>query len=197
MVQLPADLIRIQEAIVRVGPDVIVETGVAHGGSLVYYASLCQLLGRGRVLGVDIRIEPANRAAIEQHPLAPLITLIEGDSTAPEVVSQVSSAIEPEAKVMVVLDSSHAREHVLAELEAYHRLVSSGSFIVATDGIMQDLHDVPSGNPEWRSDNPTAAAREFASLHPEFALRPPERPFDESEVAEDVTYWPAAWLQRL
>jgi cephalosporin hydroxylase len=180
----------------RVQPDVIVETGVAHGGSLVYYASLCKVIGKGRVIGVDIEIRPHNRQAIEAHPLSSLITLVEGDSIAPETVRKVHSLVKPGEVVMVFLDSCHTKQHVLAELEAYHDLISPGSYIVATDGIMRDLHDVPRGKPEWAWDNPAAAVVEFVSRHPEFVVEQPAWPFNESDLSTNVTHWPGAWLRR-
>ena len=97
---------------------------------------------------------------------------------------------------MVVLDSGHNKQHVLAELHAYHDLIAPGSYIVATDGIMRSLHDVPRGNPEWIEDNPAAAAAVFAKEHPEFALEPPVWTFNESGLSENVTHWTGAWLRR-
>lgn len=196
LIQLPEDMVRIQEVIYRVKPDVIIETGIAHGGSLVLYASLCKVMAKGRVIGIDIDIRPHNRQAIETHRLFPLITLIEGDSTAPEVVNWVKSLVRPREVVMVILDSDHSNQHVLAELEAYHDLVTPGSFIVATDGIMKELHDVPRGKPEWVWDNPAVAAEEFERKHPEFVLEHPAWPFNESELNQNITYWPGAWLRR-
>jgi cephalosporin hydroxylase len=196
IIQLPEDMIRAQEVIYRVQPDVIIEIGVAHGGSLVYYASLYKVIGKGRVIGVDIEVRPHNRRAIEAHPLFPLITLVEGNSIAPETVRQVKSLIKPGEAVMVFLDSCHTKQHVLAELEAYHDLVTPGSYIVATDGIMKDLYDVPRGSPEWVWDNPAAAAVEFAKNHPEFEIEQPAWPFNESELSVNVTHWPGAWLRR-
>jgi cephalosporin hydroxylase len=196
IIQLPEDMIRSQEVIYRVRPDVIVETGVAHGGSLIYYASLCKLLGRGRVIGVDIEIRPHNRRAIEAHEFAPLITLIEGSSTAPDIVEQVRAQIRPGDTVLVFLDSNHTRQHVRDELECYHGLVTPGSYIVATDGIMRDLHDVPGGKPEWITDNPAQAAQEFVKRHAEFVLEQPEWPFNQSALGANVTHWPDAWLRR-
>src|SRR5215470_16835183 len=149
IIQLPEDMVRTQEVIYRLAPDVIIETGVAHGGSLIFYASLCKALGRGRVIGVDVEIRPQNRAAIESHALAPLITLVDGSSTDPTVVQRVAALVGPGETVMVVLDSNHSRAHVLSELEAYHRLVTPGSYIVANDGIMRDLHDTPRGAVSW------------------------------------------------
>jgi cephalosporin hydroxylase len=196
LIQLPEDVLRIQEVVFRVQPDVIVETGVAHGGSLVLYASLCKCLGRGRVVGVDIDIRPHNRIALEEHPLASHITLIEGDSVDPAVVAQVRSHIRPGDRVLVVLDSSHAREHVLGELEAYAPLVSEGSYIVAADGIMADVAGVPGGRSEWTWDNPKEAVRLFAERHPDFVLEEPPPAFDESEVQSVVSYWPSGFLRR-
>jgi len=196
VIQLPEDMIRIQEAIYRVKPDVIIETGVAHGGSLVFYASLCKAMGRGRVVGIDIEIRPHNRKAIEGHALAGLITLIEGSSVAPGVVAQAKALCRPGDTVLVILDSNHARAHVAAELAAYAPMVTQGSYSVATDGIMRDLHDVPRGDPGWKGDHPAAAAEEFASRHPEFVLGQPAWAFNESELASNVTHWPGAWLQR-
>lgn len=196
VIQLPEDMIRMQEVIYRLKPDVIVETGVAHGGSLVFYASLCKVMGQGRVIGVDIEIRPHNRQAIEAHELFPLITLIEGSSVSSETVEQVRSLIQPDEKVLVILDSCHTKAHVKAELEAYHRLVSIGSYAVATDGIMQSVHDVPRGNPVWRDDHPSAAANDFAAAHPEFVIEQPIWPFNESPLTTNVTHWPGAWLRR-
>jgi cephalosporin hydroxylase len=197
VIQLPEDMIRIQEVIYAVKPDVIIETGVAHGGSLVYYASLFKAMGKGRVIGIDIEIRPHNRKAIEAHDLFSLITLIEGSSTSAGVVNRVKSLVKPEEKVLILLDSCHSKEHVLAELECYHSLVSPGSYIVATDGIMRNLNDVPRGNREWVWDNPAAAAAEFAAEHPEFVLEQPAWPFNESELTENLTHWPGAWLRRV
>ncbi len=196
VIQLPEDLIRIQEVIFSLKPDVVVETGVAHGGSLIFYASLFAAMGKGRVIGVDIEIRPHNREAIESHALARFISLIEGDSTAADVVSQVQRSIQPDESVLVILDSNHSKAHVARELEAYHSLVTPGSYIVATDGVMKDLHDVPRGDQSWRTDHPTAAATEFASGHREFVLEQPAWPFSESELSENVTHWPGAWLRR-
>lgn len=196
VIQIPEDMIRTQEVIYRIKPDVVIETGVAHGGSLIFYASLCKLIGRGRVIGIDIEIRPHNRRAVEEHELSPLITLVEGSSTAPEIVSHVRSLLRSDETVLVILDSNHTREHVTSELEAYHSLVTPGSYIVATDGSMRDLSDVPRGNPEWITDNPAAAAEQFAARHPEFSIEQPPWPFNESELTENITHWPSAWLKR-
>jgi len=180
-----------------VKPDVVIETGVAHGGSLILYASLFKAMGKGRVIGVDIEIRPHNRKGIETHELGGLITLIEGSSTAASTLEQVRSQLKPGETVLVILDSDHSKGHVAAELEAYQALVTPGSYIVATDGIMKDLHDVPRGRPEWTWDHPTAAAAEFAQAHPEFVLEQPAWLFNESGLSRNLTHWPGAYLRRL
>jgi len=197
VIQLPEDMLRMQEVIYRLQPDIIIETGVAHGGSLVFYASLCKAMDKGRVVGVDIEIRPHNRRAIEAHALAGLITLIEGSSTAPEVVQRVRALIRPGETALLILDSNHSYDHVAAELEAYADMVTPGSYIVATDGIMLDLADVPRGHGQWATDNPSHAARDFAAHHPEFVIEQPAWPFRESELTDNITHWPHAWLKRL
>lgn len=196
VIQLPEDMLRIQEAIYRVKPDVLIETGVAHGGSLIFYASLFKAMGKGRVVGVDIEIRPHNRQAIEAHELYEYITLVEGSSIDPAVVSQIKALVKPGETVMVVLDSNHTKAHVLAELEGYAGLVSQGSYIVATDGIMGELAGAPRSQPDWRENNPRAAAEEFVAAHPEFGCEAPHFPFNEGNITECVTYWPGAWLRR-
>ena len=196
VIQLPEDMIRIQEVIYQVKPDVILETGVAHGGSLVFYASLCKAMEAGRAIGIDIEIRPHNRVAIEEHELKPYITLIEGSSTDPATVDQARALVRPGERVLVILDSCHTKEHVARELAAYADFVTPGSYIVATDGVMRDVHDVPRGAESWAWDNPAAAAIEFADSHPEFILEEPAWPFNESELTENVTHWPCAWLRR-
>lgn len=196
IIQLPEDMIRLQEVLYQVKPDVIIETGVAHGGSLIYYASLCKVMGRGRVIGVDIDIRSHNRKAIEQHELFSMITLVEGSSTEPSIIDQVKKLVKPNETTLIILDSCHTKEHVASELEAYYDLVTPGSYIVATDGIMKDVYDVPRGNPEWQFNHPTAAAAEFAAQHPEFILAQPAWVFNESDLTGNVTHWPGAWLQR-
>jgi len=197
VIQLPEDMIRIQEVIYRLKPDVIVETGVAHGGSLIFYASLFKAMGKGRVIGVDIEIRPHNREAIEAHELFEYITLVEGSSVAPDTVGKVKSLIKPGETVLVILDSNHSHDHVTQELAAYAPLVTANSYIVATDGIMQDLYDVPRGTPGWRDDNPAKAAREFAAGHPEFTLEAPPFGFDETLGSLRITCWPDAYLRRV
>lgn len=196
IIQLPEDILRMQEVIYATKPDVIIETGVAHGGSLILYASLCKAMGKGRVVGIDIEIRAHNRRAIEAHELSSYITLIEGSSIAADTVQRASAQVKANETVLVILDSNHTKAHVAAELEAYSNLVTPGSYIVATDGSMEFLHDVPRGEAGWVMDNPSAAAREFAERHSEFVLEQPAWPFNESELRENITHWPSAWLRR-
>lgn len=198
IIQLGDDVVTIQEVLWRVRPDVVVETGVAHGGSLVLSASVCLAAGRGRVIGVDIEIRPHNRAAIEQHELSSLITLVEGSSVEPAVVERVRALINPADTVLVILDSNHTRQHVRDELEAYASLVTPGSYIVATDGLMRDVASGPRGDPSWITDNPQQAAEDFLAAHPEFELEdPPPRVFDEAvKGVPRATHWPGAFLRR-
>ncbi|MDQ6945567.1 MAG: cephalosporin hydroxylase family protein [Actinomycetota bacterium] len=197
IIQLPDDLLVIHEVLYRCRPDVIIETGVAHGGSLVFYASLCEAVKHGRIVGVDIEIRPHNRAAIESHELAHRISLIEGSSVSPEVVGQVQGLVHADERVFVILDSNHSKDHVLAELEAYAPLVTTDSYIVVTDGVMEMVQDVPRGSPEWLTDNPKAAALEFLEMHPEFELEDPMLPiFNEAGTVRRATHWPCAYLRR-
>jgi cephalosporin hydroxylase len=196
IIQLPEDMVRIQETLYAVKPDVIIETGVAHGGSLVFYAGLCKLMGKGRVVGVDIEIRPHNRRAIEAHELFPLITLIEGSSVSPDIVARVKSLVRPGETVMVMLDSHHSKDHVLAELEAYAPLVTPGSYVVAMDGIMEEVVGAPRSSPDWGWNNPRRAAVEFAAKHPEFHVEDPPLRFNEGQVCSRATYWPSGYLRR-
>ncbi len=191
VLQLPGDLIRLQEAIYRIRPDVILETGIFQGGSLLFHATLCEALGKGRVIGIDSQISAAVREAIADHVLAARISLIEGDSTSNEVVDAVAQMIHPGETVLVILDSCHTKQHVARELACYSRFVTRGSYIIATDGVMQELADVPGGQSEWISDNPLAAANDFAAGHPEFRQR------ESDDLAAPVTYWPGGWLERV
>jgi cephalosporin hydroxylase len=197
IIQLPEDMVRIQEVIHAVRPEVIIETGVAHGGSLVYYASLCKGMERGRVIGIDIEIRPHNRVAIEEHPLSSFITLIEGSSIDPAIIAEVKAQTGAAKSVLVLLDSCHSKEHVLAELNAYSPLVSPGSYIVAMDGIMQDLAGAPRSQPDWTWNNPCGAAAEFVKENPHFRVEEPGYLFNEGNITQRVTYWPSAFLRRL
>ena len=197
IIQLPEDMIRIQEVIYRIKPDVIIETGVAHGGSLVFYATLCKAMDRGRVIGIDIEIRPHNRKAIEAHEFFEYVTLVEGDSVDEHVVDTVKSLVDSGEKVIVILDSNHTKQHVLSELRAYSELVSVGSYIVACDGIMENLVGAPRSSEDWSWNNPKAAAEEFVKENDSFVIEEPSFPFNEGIITERVTYWPSAFLRRI
>jgi cephalosporin hydroxylase len=194
ILQLPEDLIRLQEVVNTLQPDVIVESGIYSGGSLLFHATLCEGLGKGRVIGIDKHIAEDTREAIAQHRLSHRIETIEGDSIAPATVEKVHSRVQANETVLVILDSHHSKDHVAAELCAYSPLVTPGSCIIAADGIMRDLTDVPGGDPAWSWDNPAAAALEFAAAHPEFEMRQPRWPFNQSDLEKNITYWPDGWL---
>jgi cephalosporin hydroxylase len=196
IIQLPEDMFRIQELIFRVKPDVLIETGVAHGGSLVFYASLFHAMGRGRVIGVDIEIRPHNRKAIETHRLSKYITLVEGSSIDERIVEQVRSQVQAGDRVLGVLDSNHTKDHVLGELRAYSPMVTPGSYIVACDGIMSKLIGAPRSQEDWGWNNPREAVLEFLMDGGDFVLEEPEFPFNEGSIRERVTYWPDAFLRR-
>lgn len=133
IIQLPEDIVATQEVIWSTKPDVIIETGIARGGSMVFMASLLQLIGKGKVVGVDVDVRPHNRDTIERHPMAHRVHLIEGSSTDLKIVAKVRKQIPRGASVMVVLDSDHSRDHVLAELRAYGPLVTAGCYLVVAD----------------------------------------------------------------
>ena len=197
VIQLPEDMIRIQELIYRLRPDVVIETGVAHGGSLVFYASLMAAMGVGRVVGVDIEIRPHNRKAIEAHEMSRFITLVEGSSVDPPVLARVAAQLAEGERGLVILDSNHTRAHVLDELRAYAPFVAVGSYLVACDGIMQDVVGGERTRPEWATDNPQSAVRDFLAERDDFVLEEPVFPFNEGRITQRVTYWPNCYLRRL
>lgn len=139
IIQMPPDIVATQEVVWATRPTVIVEAGVARGGSLILLASLLQLIGHGKVIGIDIDIRPHNRTRIEEHSLSHRIDLIEGSSTAPDVVEAVRGRIGPEDRVMVILDSNHTHEHVLDELRLYAPLVTTGQYLIVADTVVEDI----------------------------------------------------------
>jgi cephalosporin hydroxylase len=197
VIQLPEDMLRIQELIYRVAPDVVIETGIAHGGSLIFYASLFEAISKGRVIGVDIEIRPHNRVAIEAHAMAKRIEMIEGSSIDAATVAKVRELVKAGERGLVILDSNHTRQHVLGELRAYAEFVAVDSYIVACDGIMQEVVGAPRTSPQWVTDNPQFAVRDFLAERDDFVLEEPAFPFNEGSITERVTYWPNAFLRRL
>lgn len=171
MIQLPTDAMAMQEIIWATKPDLIIETGVAHGGSLMMSASMLELLGHGQVLGIDIEIRPHNRAAIEAHPLAHRISLIEGSSIDPCTIEKVR-ALAMGKRTVVFLDSNHTHDHVLAELNAYARLVNIGSYCVVFDTFVEDLPDdyVWEDRPWGKGNNPKTAVWEWLKDNQNFEI---------------------------
>lgn len=177
IIQYPQDIVAMQELVWRIKPDLIIETGIAHGGSLILYASLLDLNAAcggpmaARVLGIDIDIRAHNRAAIEAHPMRRRIDMLEGSSIDPDVIGKVQAAAAGQGAVLVCLDSMHTHDHVLAELEAYAPLVSVGSYCVVFDTIIEDLPDGMYPDRPWsRANNPMTAAEAYLSQHPEFEV---------------------------
>jgi cephalosporin hydroxylase len=189
IIQLPEDILMMQELIYKLRPDVVIETGVAHGGTAVFYASMLELIGKGRVVSVDIDIRKHNRVAIEAHPMSQRITLIEGDAVAPATVAKVRDLVASSETVLLALDSNHTREHVAKELEAYSRLVTPGSYVVVFDSVLDRLEDAPSFKDEWRGGSVARAIEDFLATHPEFEVDP-------SYNRLGATYCPNGFLRR-
>jgi len=161
-----------QELFWRVKPDLIVETGIAHGGSLIFSASMLELIGgSGQVLGIDIDIRPHNRVEIEKHPLSKRISMIQGSSTDPEVVEKVYAFAKDKKEVLVILDSMHTHDHVAKELELYSPLVSSGSYLIVCDTIIEDMPENFFPDRPWgKGDNPKTAVWEFLKKTDRFII---------------------------
>lgn len=162
IIQYPQDMMAIQEIIWKVKPDLIIETGIAHGGSLIFSASLLELIGKGIVLGIDVDIREHNRLAIEKHPLSERIRMIEGSSTDKKIFENVKGFAKDAKKVMVLLDSNHTHQHVLEELNMYSTLVKKGSDLVVFDTVIDDMPKRFFLNRSWGKDNnPKSAIKEF------------------------------------
>ena len=172
IIQYPQDVLAVQEIIWRVQPDLIVETGIAHGGSAIFSASILELLGGdGRVVAVDVDIRRANRREIEAHPMSRRITLIEGSSIDEAIAAEVRRHAEGRRCILVLLDSNHTHDHVLRELELYSPLVGPGSYVVVFDTIIEDLPDGSSADRPWgRGNNPKTAVREFLRRNDRFEI---------------------------
>lgn len=208
IIQYPQDMVALQELIWKIKPDLIIETGIAHGGSLILSASMLALLDycdavesrqvldpratRRRVLGIDIDIRAHNRAAIEAHPMAHRIDMLQGSSIAPELIAEVHRRTQEHERVLVILDSNHTHAHVLAELEAYAPLVSPGSYCVVFDTVIEDL---PAGiypdRPWDVGDNPKTAVREFLSRNSDFVAD------EDIEAKLLITVAPGGYLRRV
>ncbi|MFT7484635.1 MAG: cephalosporin hydroxylase [Candidatus Paceibacteria bacterium] len=192
IIQFPQDMAAMQEILWDVQPDLIIETGIAHGGSLIYYASLLELIGKGKVLGIDIDIREHNRAAIEEHPMAKRIEMIQGSSIDEELAAGVIAQAEEAETVLVVLDSNHTHAHVKAELELYANLVSSGSYCVVFDTIVEDMPPGSYPDRPWDiGDNPKTAVHEFLKSNDHFEI--------DSAIHEKllITMAPDGYLKRV
>ena len=176
IIQYPQDMIAMQEIIWQIKPDLIIETGIAHGGSLIFSASMLELVGtcdgsEGEVLGIDIDIRPHNRKAIEQHPMYKRITMIEGSSIAPEIIAQVIEKAKGKKRILVCLDSNHTHEHVTEELKAYAPLTSVESYCVVFDTLIEDMPENAYPDRPWsKGNNPKTAVWEWLKTHPEFEI---------------------------
>ncbi|MCD4823614.1 MAG: cephalosporin hydroxylase family protein [Phycisphaerae bacterium] len=172
VIQFPQDLIAMQELIWKTQPDLIIETGIAHGGSIIFYASILELLGGdGKVVGIDVDIREHNRREIESHPQYKRITMIEGSSIDPEVVRRVGEMAEQAERVLVVLDSNHTHEHVLAELEAYAPMVRSGGYVVVFDTLIEFMPPELFQDCSWQpGDNPWTAVQTFLKSNDRFCI---------------------------
>ena len=172
IIQTPQDMVALQEIVWRTRPDVVIETGIAHGGSLVYLASLMELLGGdGRVVGIDIEIRPHNRVEIEKHPMARRVKLIEGSSADPVIVAQATREISGKQRVMVILDSNHTLDHVRRELELYSPLVTKDCYLVVFDTLLEDMPADLQGSRPWGPGNgPKTAVHQFLALNKRFEI---------------------------
>ncbi|MFC1869952.1 cephalosporin hydroxylase family protein [Chloroflexota bacterium] len=170
VIQTPEDLILMQELIFKVQPDIIIETGIAHGGSLVYYASIMELLGKGKVLGVDIEIREHNRKVIEAHPLFRRIEIMEGDSVSDEAIQEVKRRVPANSSVVVCLDSNHAKPHVFKELQLYQQFVKPGGYIVVFDTNTSRLAELGACDKKYINNSPKEAVAEFLKTNDNFEI---------------------------
>lgn len=191
IIQFPQDIVAMQELVWQVKPGIIIETGIAHGGSLILYASLLELIGGdGFVVGIDVDIRAHNRAEIEKHPMYKRIKMIEGSSIAPEVIAQVKQLAQGRVPVMVVLDSNHAHDHVLAELRAYAPLVTKGSYCVVFDTVVEQMSkDFFPDRPWGPGNNPYTAVKEYLEETNRFEVA------DEIEHKLQITVAPSGYLR--
>ena len=173
IIQYPQDMIAMQELIWDIKPDLIIETGIAHGGSLIFYASILEMIGKGEVLGIDIDIREHNRKEIENHPMFKRIRMIQGSSIDPAVVAEVASHTKDKQTILVTLDSNHTHDHVLAELKMYAPFVSLNSYLVVYDTIVEKLPEdhLPGHVRPWTiGDNPWTALKTFIVDNPQFEI---------------------------
>jgi len=172
IIQYPQDMIAVQEIIWKVKPDLIIETGIAHGGSLIFYASMLELIGNnGQVLGIDIDIREHNRVEIEKHPMYKRIDMIQGSSIDEKIAKQVYNFVKGKKRVMVFLDSMHTHDHVLKELQFYSQLVTKASYLVVFDTVIEDMPDDMFPDRPWgKGNNPKTAVWEFLKTNDRFEI---------------------------
>jgi cephalosporin hydroxylase len=172
IIQYPQDILAVQEIIWKVRPDLIIETGIAHGGSLILSASILELLGKGHVLGIDIDIRKNNKQEIEKHPMFKRITMIQGSSIDKKIISRVKKFAKEKKKIMIILDSNHTHKHVLEELRAYSPLVTKGSYLIVFDTIIENLPDelINKQRPWGIGNNPKTAVKEFLKKNDRFKV---------------------------
>jgi len=172
IIQLPQDIIAMQEIIWEVKPDLIIETGIAHGGSIIFYTSILELIGgNGEVLGIDIDIREHNRIEIESHPLFKRIKMLEGSSVDDGILKQVYNRVEHKECILVVLDSNHTHDHVLRELQLYSPLVTKGSYLVVFDTLIEDVPEKALIDKPWgKGNNPKTAVWEFLKSNDRFEI---------------------------
>jgi cephalosporin hydroxylase len=172
VIQFPQDIVALQEIIWRIKPDLIIETGIAHGGSLIFYASMLELIAEnGQVLGIDLDIRGHNRVEIERHPMAKRITMIEGSSVDEQVAARVWNFARDKKRTLVVLDSNHTHPHVLKEMQLYSPLVRRGSYLVVLDTIIDRMAEEFSKNRPWgKANNPRTAVRKFMKSDNRFVI---------------------------
>lgn len=192
IIQYPQDMIAMQEIIWELKPDLIIETGIAHGGSLIYYASLLELIGKGEVLGIDIDIREHNKQEIEKHPMFKRIKMIQGSSVDKSLVEKVKEYAEGKQTVLVCLDSNHTHEHVLQELELYAPFVTKGAYLVVFDTIVEDLpNDYLPGRAWSTGNNPKTAVWEFLEQNKDFEI---DRAIDNKLL---ISVAPEGYLKRI
>ena len=171
IIQYPQDMLALQEIIWKVKPDLIIETGIAHGGSLIFSASILELIGKGHVLGIDIDIRKHNKEEIEKHPMFKRITMIKGSSVDKKIVNQIKKFVKDKKKIMIVLDSNHTHKHVLSELRIYSSFVKKGSYLVVFDTIIEDIPKKLIENRSWGiGNNPKTAISKFLEINDRFKL---------------------------
>lgn len=192
IIQCPQDIVAMQEILWKVKPDLVIETGIAHGGSLIFYASILELIGKGEILGIDIDIRKHNRKKIIKHKMYKRITMLEGSSTDAGIFQQVKKVANGKNKIIVCLDSSHTRDHVYRELELYSPLVSRGSYLVVFDTITEFLPSVVYANRPWgKGNNPKTAVDEFLRRNKNFII---DRDIENKLL---ITFAPGGYLKRV